>query len=233
MSVALLALSLAAVAQDAPSDDAEVELDLPEVYSFSHASGRLAALVFESTETENSGRSHHHVVVARSWSGRLRWGEGTECAGEFKVSVAGLDADAPAERKAEDFGAPLAELDRERVNTHMRARDQLFADKFPELRYEVTRCRAGKDDHQVIIGNFSLRGITQEVAFRVKANEADGTLHLVGEGSITHSDFGFEPYYALYGQRQNQDRMRLTIDVKGTAAGPDASLKAPLIEAGD
>ena len=231
MSMVLLALSLSAVAQDVAEDTLDPELEMPEVYSFSHNTGRLAALVFESAETENSGRSHHHVVVATAWSGRLQWAEGSECQGEFKVSVAGLVADAPEERKAEDLGEPLAELDQQRVNEHLRARDQLFADKFPEIRYIVRACQPGRDGRHVILGDFTLRGLTQRVAFQVKADEADGSLSLSGEGSITHTDFGFEPYYALFGQRQNQDRMRLTIDVEGAAVGPGSSLKAPLIEA--
>ncbi|HCH66027.1 MAG TPA: hypothetical protein DFR83_24710, partial [Deltaproteobacteria bacterium] len=136
MSIALLVFSLAAAAQDAPAEEQEPEG--PYVYTFSHQTGRLAALVFESSETNNSGRSHHHVVVATAWSGRLLWAEGADCAGEFRVDVGGLVADAPAERKAEELGPPLAERDQKRVNEHLREREQLFALKFPSIEYTVT-----------------------------------------------------------------------------------------------
>lgn len=237
MSALILALSLLAAAQEggepAPEGESEDVVDLPEVYSFNHQTGRLATYVFESAQTENSGRSHHHVVVASAWSGRLQWGEGTECQGEFRVSVAGLVADAPEDRKADDVGPALAELDQQRVNEHMRARDQLFADKFPEITYDVKMCKPGRDGKHVILGDFSLRGVTQRVAFQVDATVEGDQLQLVGDGSITHTDFGFEPYYALFGQRQNQDRMRIRIDVQGVAVGPGSSVKAPLIEAAD
>ena len=83
----------------------------------------------------------------------------------------------------------------------------------------------------LIVGDFTLRGVTNEVAFRVTASEDADTLRLEGEGSITHTAFGFEPYYALFGQRQNQDRMKLRIGVTGTSVGSNASLSAPIIEA--
>lgn len=228
MSIALLALALTASAQEASDADEPVG---PLVYSFSHDTGRLAALVFESSATQNSGRSHHHVVVATAWSGRLLWAEGADCAGEFQVDVGGLVADDPAERKAEDLGAPLTELDQQRVNEHLRERDQLFAIKFPSITYDVKRCTDDGNGKHVIVGDFTLRGVTNEVAFRVAASEEAGTLRLEGEGSITHTAFGFEPYYALFGQRQNQDRLKLRIAVTGTSVGPNASLSAPIIEA--
>ncbi|HCH63479.1 MAG TPA: hypothetical protein DFR83_11785, partial [Deltaproteobacteria bacterium] len=80
-----------------------------------------------------------------------------------------------------------------------------------------------------IVGDFTLRGVTNEVAFRVSADESEDTLTLVGEGSITHTAFGFEPYYALFGQRRNQDRLKLRIQVTGTNVGNNASLSAPII----
>ena len=233
MSVALLALSLMASAQDTPPDATSEGAPAPMVYSFGPTDGRLAALVFESTKTENSGRSHHHVVVAGEWSGRLRWAPGPECAGEFKVSVAGLVADAPEERKREDLGPPLAEADQKAVNQHLRARDQLFAERFPTIQYQVQDCSRSADGRHVIRGAFTLRGVAQPVAFRVQATETDAGLRLVGEGSITHSDFGFEPYYALFGQRQNQDRMRITLDVRGKPVGSDASTAAPITGSAD
>jgi hypothetical protein len=229
MPLALLAFSLFASAQDAPVLPEEAAG--PEIYSFSSKTGRLATLVFESSETGNSGRSHHHVVVATAWSGRLLWADGRDCAGEFRVDVQGLLADDPKERKAEDLGPALAKSDQRKVNEHLRERDQLFAVKFPTIEYSVKSCTPSDDGHFTILGDFTLRGVTNEVAFRVLADESDGTLALTGEGSITHSAFGFEPYYALFGQRQNQNRMRIVIEVAGTAVGPNASLEAPLIEA--
>ena len=229
MPLALLALPLFTAAQDAAGvPDAA---PLPQVYSFNAETGRLAALVFESSQTGNSGRSHHHVVVATQWSGRLLWADGPDCAGEFRVDVAGLVADDPKERSAEDIGPPLTDVDQRKVNEHLREREQLFAVKFPSIEYRVKSCTASDDQHVTILGDFTLRGVSKEVAFRVSAEESDGTLSLSGEGSITHTAFGFEPYYALFGQRQNQDRMRLTIRVTGESVGPNASLTAPLIEA--
>lgn len=228
----LLAVMLTALAQDTVPDvidDAtEAAEAAPEVYSFSAESGRVAALVFESPDTEASGRSHHHVVVARSWSGRLRWAEGEQCAGEFKVDLGSLDADAPEERKAEGFDRPMVAQDRAAVNEHLRARDQLFIERFPTLTYTVASCDSDDDGRVVIKGALSLRGISKTVGFRVVATERDGSLELQGEGSITHTAFGFEPYYALFGQRQNQDRMTLKVAVQGTAVGPNASLAAPI-----
>jgi len=233
MLALLTALSLPVFAQPAEVEaDGPVE-DLPEVYSFSHKTGQLAAFVFESADTENSGRSHHHVVVATRWSGRMQWGDGAQCQGEFKVAVSGLSADDPVVRKAEAVGDALSEQDRTKVNAHMRSRDQLFADRFPEISYVVKGCQPGRGGGRVIVGDFSLRGITREVAFLVDAEDTDGQLHLKGEGSITHTAFGFEPYYALFGQRQNQDRMQIRLDVRGVAVGAGASVRAPLIEAAD
>jgi polyisoprenoid-binding protein YceI len=230
MSAALLALSLSLFAQDDLEPLPEGPPP-PEVYSFSHQNGRLAAMVFESAETENSGRSHHHVVVAGAWSGRLLWADGPDCAGEFQVAVGGLVADDPEERKAAQVGPRLTDQDQAKVNEHLRSRDQLFIERFPTIKYDVKSCTPEADGRYKIVGDFTLRGVTSPVAFRVSAEEKGGTLSLSGEGSITHTAFGFEPYYALFGQRQNQDRMLLTIQVKGDAVGPNASLNAPIIEA--
>lgn len=226
MTPALVALAVLWTGQEVPDDAAPA----PQVYTFSAKSGRLAALIYENSQTESSGRSHHHVVLATAWSGRMRWDLEGGCAGEFVVQVSGLSADEPAEREREGFKAPLAERDRVAVNSHLRHRDQLFADQFPTIKYLVTGCELDGSDHVVIQGNFSLRGITQPVAFRVLATESADALTLEGQGSITHTKFGFEPYYALFGQRQNQDRMQLVINVDGKPLGPDAGLKAPLME---
>lgn len=227
MTPATLALSALLTAQEPP---AEAEQAAPQVYTFSSQTGRLAALVYESSQTESSGRSHHHVVVATAWTGRMRWDPDGGCAGEFVVQVDGLSADDPEERKREGFEAKLADRDRQAVNTHLRERDQLFADQFPTIKYLVTDCTSDDSGHVVLQGAFSLRGMTQEVAFRITPSESGELLSLKGQGSITHTAFGFEPYYALFGQRQNQDRIQLVIDVTGKALGPDAGLKAPLME---
>ena len=228
MTPALVALAVLWTGQT-PAEDEDAGPS-PQVYTFSSKTGRLVALVYESSATESSGRSHHHVVLATTWSGRMRWDLAGGCAGEFVVQVSSLSADEPAERKREGFEAPLADRDRAAVNTHLRHRDQLFADQFPTIKYIVTGCQLDDSNHVVIQGDFTLRGMTQRVAFRVLATESSDALQLVGQGSITHTSFGFEPYYALFGQRQNQDRMQLVIDVNGKPLGPDAGLKAPLME---
>ena len=226
MTPAIVALTVIATAQT-PPEEAQAA---PQVYTFSASTGRLAALVYESSATESSGRSHHHVVLATRWSGRMRWDLEEGCAGEFVVQVSGLSADDPAEREREGFETRLADRDRKAVNEHLRHRDQLFADQFPTIKYNVTGCARDDSDHVVIQGDFTLRGITQPVALRVVATESADVLHLEGQGSITHTIFGFEPYYALFGQRQNQDRMQLVINVDGKSLGSDAGLKAPLME---
>jgi polyisoprenoid-binding protein YceI len=182
------------------------------------AKSRLEALLFEDPRTNNSGRSHDHVVVATGWDGHLSWDPDGVCTGEVTLPVAGLVPDAEADRARHGLTDPLSAVDRELVVLHMMARDQLDAARFPSITYTVDGCVAKDPGRWVIVGKLKLHGVSAPVPVALTGTFGPEGLSLKGQANISQARFGITPYMALFGQRRNQDAVQILIDIQGAPA---------------
>ncbi len=176
---------------------------------------RLEALLFEDPLTHNSGRSHDHVVVATGWSGELVWDSSGVCSGRVIIPVAGLVADRAEDRKRAGVEGELSDGDRALINAHMMAREQLHAAAFPDIVYSVDGCVEKGAGQWVIIGKMQIHGVVSAVPFALTGTFGPAGLEVRGRASFAQTRFGVTPYFALFGQRRNQDMVQLNLELKG------------------
>lgn len=202
----------------APPAAAEAAVGAPQgvKYRLEPTKSRLEALLFEDPRTNNSGRSHDHVVVATGWEGQLAWDPDGVCTGTVTLPVAGLVPDADADRARHGLSDPLSAVDRELVSLHMLARDQLDAARFPTISYTVDGCVAKEAGRWVIVGKLNLHGVSAPVPVALTGTFGPQGLDLKGQANISQARFGITPYMALFGQRRNQDAIQILIDIKGS-----------------
>jgi len=218
----------AAATSEAPADG--LEQTAPAIYRFDPQNSRIEARVFEDPRTNGSGRSHDHVVVATQWSGRIAWDKDGVCGGEAVFSLAGFQIDQPGDRKLAGMEGQLSATDMAIVRTHMLAREQLDAHQYPEAKYEILGCSTREGGGWTLQGDLTLHGVKQPVALALTGSVTDEKLSLDGRGSILQTRFGIEPYFALFGQRRNQDRVELVVHLQGSRLPEGTPAVAPLTQ---
>ncbi|MDB5204695.1 MAG: YceI family protein [Candidatus Taylorbacteria bacterium] len=84
----------------------------------------------------------------------------------------------------------------EQRDGHLRSADFFDVEKFPELAFESTKISQGSGNVYEVIGNFTMHGVTKEIALTAHFNGiskgGDG-LQIAGvdiEGSLSRKDFG-------------------------------------------
>ncbi len=159
-----------------------------------------------------SGLSHEHVIVAERFDGEVRYGpEG--CRVDVRVPVSGLVVDPPAKRKALGFEKDLSEKDIKKIDRNMRAKDQLWTDRYGEIRYQAERCRELEPGVLEISGKLTLRGVTLALSLPVKVDATADGLRARVDFERTHGDFGFSPYKAFLGTLKNADSLKFHVDI--------------------
>jgi hypothetical protein len=177
--------------------------------------------------------AHDHLVVARGPRCELDFDEADPAATRLACvqPVLALDADPAAERarlapRLELLGIrsgalpPVDDDDRAEIRAAMLAADQLFADRFPELRAELVSLvrRGGGEGARVALGwdariRVTLRGETVETAAPARF-EVDGetlTAELVAQ--LRFTDFRIEPYSGVLGTVRVADPFHLYVEL--------------------
>lgn len=195
----------------AESDDAEWTVD-PEASVFA---------VVTHKEGLAAGLAHEHLVVASDFDVAIRpgglWVDDDDSAGSAKIDlpVDQLQVDDPAlasawqerllELKliAEPF-AELSDKDRQKIRKSMLGTTQLDAGSHPTIQASLIEIRplGDAEDPPRYGGRLSLtvRGetVSRGVKFRLQVGE-DGRLRAELTESFNFSDFGIEPYKAMFG----------------------------------
>jgi hypothetical protein len=175
--------------------------------------------------------AHPHLVVARGPRVELAFAAANPEATRFglTVPVLALDADPAAERaslapRLAELGvfdgelAPIDEGDRKKIRAAMLGAEQLFAERFPEVRAELlgVERRGGDGNARVALGwdarvRIEVRGEALEATFPLRWEIEDDVLtaEVVGEAKFT--DFGIEPYSAVLGAIRNADLFHLYV----------------------
>jgi polyisoprenoid-binding protein YceI len=177
-------------------------------YSVSNSDTLLYIKVYKDTSTVAAGISHDHAVRASSVSGSVTWdaADPSTCSINITAAVSSLTPDESWLRKAAGFDGELDEGMREDVKKNILSEDQLNASAHPEITFQSTACTASS-----IAGNLTIRGKSQPVTMSATVIDHEGGVKITGTIGITATQFGFEPYSALFGQLKNRDNMDLQI----------------------
>ena len=222
LKLALFALFVApAHAQDeaAAEGTEEAAAEEPVETATTYAlSGTLYVVVKKDEDTFASALSHNHAVKANGWSGSVTWhpSDAGECKVEISVPVASLIVDDNATRSLAGLGEGPSDSDRQTIKENMLAADQLNGSKFPSVTFSSTSC-SGTSGNVTVKGNMGLRGATKAISPSLAVTADGSTFTAKGSFQVNHTDFGFEPFSALFGQLKNSNQLTFHVDVSGTA----------------
>ena len=174
---------------------------------FSDKNSNMFVKVFKDQEGYGSFLAHNHAVQAVGWSSSFKYEVGS-CELSITVPVKQLNVDPPALRKTlgTDFEGVIAEGDRETIKENMLASGQLNASKHSTIEFKSQSCELSADKSK-IKGDFTLRGVTNSIEIPVEFSEEGESVSLKGRFPIKSTDYGFEPYSAMFGQIANKAEM--------------------------
>ncbi|MBA2662935.1 MAG: YceI family protein [Bradymonadaceae bacterium] len=188
-------------------------------YHFDQRASLLYVTIGQDPSALFSAMGHDHVVRASQWQGsmELRGNAEQACAFAIEVSVADLVADEPAMRERLGFDKPLTPTQRESIDRSMRAADQLDAARHPTITARSISCTraVGAANLLDVVVEVSLRGRTQELPLMIVIESDQGRLLAMGEFTLTHADFGFEPYSAFFGAVRNAQEITFHFNLVG------------------
>jgi len=128
------------------------------------------------------------------------------------------DGDVPALQSV-DLEVPVEQMtsDKDRLQRH--AHEALKKEDYPTITFssnDVTVSSADADSFAVFAtGDLTIAGETRTVEVKAKgAQQADGTLHVVGEHELTLSEFNVERPSLMFGAIKVSDPIRLGFDVR-------------------
>ena len=190
----------------------------PVTYQLLVGQSQIYVQVFKDPDTMGAGLSHDHVIMATGWSGTVTWDEANPaaCRVDIRVPVRGLIVDEPSTRTAVGYESMLSDGQRRDVRENMLKRDQIDGDSHPNITFTANRCTGSGGSYQVH-GRMSIRGQSQSMVAPMEIRVLNGELLARGSVAANQTAFGIEPFSAMFGQLKNQDEMRFTIVVKGSA----------------
>ena len=177
-------------------------------YAVSNSDTLLYIKVYKDPDTLAAGISHDHAVRAATVSGSVTWDAANPagCNIAITMPVSALTPDESWMRKAAGLEGELDDGMREDVKKNMLSVGQLNSGAHPNITFQSTSCTASS-----ITGDLTIRGKTQSVNMPATVIDHEGGVKITGSIGITASQFGFEPYSALFGQLKNRDNMDLKV----------------------
>lgn len=183
-----------------------------------------AWVTVDPADTVLSGLSHRHVVVADRLEGNVRFDEdaGT-CSVQVQTSVTDLRVDPTEKRKELGFEKKLSDADRKSVRKNMLAQGQLWAQRFPRIRFSADSCEWLGEGRVFVKGRLKIRGVSTRLYLPVRLEPVEEGIRVRTEFIKRHEDFGFEPYKAALGALKNGEVLSFEVDIRlrTRAAGPD------------
>ena len=184
----------------------------PNDVAFLSNKGVLFVQVYKAS-TLASSLSHDHAIQAVGWSGKAKWDseDYSTCNISISVPVNNLQVDNPNIRELAGIEGTISESMRKDVKKHMVSDVQLDADKYPMITFQSTSCE-GAGSSMILNGNFTMHGTTNAISIPVTISDTDG-LSLKGSFPVKATDYGIEPYSAMFGAVGNKDEMKITFDL--------------------
>lgn len=178
---------------------------------------RLVLQVFKDGAA--SALAHDHTVQATAFSGEVIADAADPTTARVSVTVqaAALDNDDPVTRKKYGLDPFIPDDDRAAVKKAMLGPDQLDVVQFPTIAFSSTAVEKNGDQH-VLLGTFTLKGVSRPVRLPITARVDGDTLTGDGSFRFKQSDWGMKPYSALLGAVKNKDEVTLHVHLVGRAA---------------
>lgn len=151
-----------------------------------------------------TGLGHEHAVSGKLAGGQVTLGSANG-GGELVFDMRSFRADGVTAREYLKLDGETPVGTQQQVNQNMLGSKVLHAAKFPIARFVIqsTACvpaspTDGAATH-LLVGDFSLHGVTRRVSIPVVAKANDGGTHLSGQFSILQSDYGIKPFRKALG----------------------------------
>lgn len=164
--------------------------------------------------------AHDHVIRARSISGEATVDPESPAASSIRVTVDArtLAADEPWLRKKYGMKEMLDAGDRGEVEKNMKAKGQLYTDRYPQIRFVSKALEPRGEGRYAVRGTLTIRGVSRPVSLTVKARVVGERFKASGQLRFKQSDFGYKPYSAAGGLVKVKDRATLNIYLEGAPA---------------
>ena len=189
----------------------------PTEYALLANKGLLYINVYKDLEALGAALAHDHAIQAVGWSGKATWDPDNAAACDISVTVPvnNLQVDRTETRKIAGLEGEVSDSQRADITKNMLAEGQLNAASHPSISFQSTSC-SGEGEKLTLTGKFSLRGVTKTISVPVTVSTNDG-IRIKGSFKIKATDYGFEPYTAMFGQIRNSNEMKVSLDLQGVA----------------
>jgi polyisoprenoid-binding protein YceI len=159
--------------------------------------------------------AHDHVIEARGVSGVVHLDPARP--GRTRIEITAdarkLRADPPRLRRLYKLPALSAD-DAAKVQSNMRAADQLHVARHRTIRFRSRKVRPLGDGRYRLAGTLTLRGVSREVTLDVRARLHGSLLKGSGQLRFKQSDFGYEPYSAALGLVRVRDEALVDVYIE-------------------
>ena len=174
-------------------------------YTVDLSRSQLYVQVFKDPTTTAAALSHNHVMRAVGWSGTLSYDpDSLACNLSISIPVSKLAVDEPKMRDQVGYESNISEDQRGDVRKNMLSDSQLNASAHPNITFQASQCDGSK-----ITGQMTIRGKSKTVTADYTIS---GDKFIINDRvKIRATDFGFEPYSALFGQLKNRNEMTVVV----------------------
>jgi polyisoprenoid-binding protein YceI len=204
-----------------PAEDVPVEqvpaAQGPTNYTVDGVASSLYVIIRNDTSAMMSGMGHDHVIVATQSSGSVTWDPSgsSPCKVAISVPTAGLHGDPAGFRdKAGLDDNTISASKMQDMESNMHGKHQLISKSFPVISFEAASC-SGTTGAVSVTGAMSIRGVSKNFTIPMKVEVGPDRFHGTGSVTLTHADFGFQPFSALMGGLRNLDSLEFHVDVVG------------------
>ena len=189
----------------------------PTEYGLMANKGILYINVYKDPEALGAALAHDHAIQAVGWSGKATWDSDdvSACNISVTVPVNNLQVDRTETRKLAGLEGEVSDSQRADITKNMLAEGQLNAETHSSITFQSTEC-SGEGQKITLKGQFTLRGVTNSITVPVTVSTAEG-IRIKGSFKIKATDYGFEPYSAMFGQIRNSNEMKVSLDLQGVA----------------
>ncbi len=187
-------------------------------YNLSDVHSLFYVLVENDTSTLMSRLGHDHVVRATGWKGTLAYDAArpAETKVDIRIPVSGLRVDEAYMRPLAGLTGSVSDGDCRKTEENMLKKNQLWMDRFAEISFISTVCRAGGEAGELMVtGVMTIRGVSKSLEVVMMMDEKDGSPRARGRFKVRHEDFGFKPYSAPLGALKNRDEITFVIEAVG------------------
>jgi polyisoprenoid-binding protein YceI len=164
--------------------------------------------------------AHDHVVQAHDIKGSITADAADLSSAKIEATVqtGTMTTDDPKQRARFKLEGELSQKDIDAVTKNMKSAEQLDVEKFPTISF-VSSAVKQDGDKVVVVGNFTLHGVTKEISVPVTFTMKDAnTVEGRGSFKLQTPDYGIPPYSALFGAIKNKPEVIVTLKLIGKAS---------------